>query len=133
MRLSAHFTLDELTASQTAARKGIDNTPSASILSQLTLTADRMEKVRAVLGNRAISVSSGYRSPALNKAVGGVPTSHHCFGYAVDFRVAGLSIAEVNRIIAASDIPFDQLIDEYSRWTHISFAPTMRRQVFNKR
>lgn len=132
--LTAHFTLEELTASQTAARKRIDNTPSPQIVERLTDTARRMEFVRAALGGRPIQVSSGYRSERLNRAIGGATNSAHTLGYAVDFtcRAFGDPLA-VCRALAASDIAFDQLIEELGQWVHISFAPPLRRQILTFR
>ena len=126
MRLSDHFTLAEFTASQTAARKGIKNQPSAEILERLKSTAANMEKVRAVLG-KPVTVSSAYRSPALNKAVGGSPSSAHVQGYAVDFNCHAFgSPLEVARTIQGAGIQYDQLIHEFGSWVHISFDPRMR-------
>jgi zinc D-Ala-D-Ala carboxypeptidase len=85
MRLSENFSLEELTASETAARKGIDNTPSEEVINNLKRLAAALQEVRALLNHRAILVSSGYRSPELNQAVGGSATSDHCKGFAADF------------------------------------------------
>lgn len=131
-RLSEHFTLEELTASQTAARKGIPNDPPPDVLEALRDTARRMEQVRAVLGDRVISVSSGYRSPRLNKAIGGAKHSAHLSGHAADFNCYGYGAPlSVCRAIVSSGIPFDQIIEE-GTWVHLSFAPAMRRQVLTK-
>lgn len=130
--LSPHFSLEELTASQTAARRGIDNTPSMEIVGALRQTARGMEDVRALLGGRVISVSSGYRSPRLNRAIGGARASAHLLGRAVDFNCYGFGgPLSVCRAIAASDLVFDQLIEE-GTWTHISFDERSRRQVLTK-
>lgn len=129
MRLSPHFTLAELTASQTAARRGIDNSPPPEIVANLQATAGGMEKVREILGDQVITVSSGYRSPELNKAVGGSVGSAHRTGHAVDFNCYGFgSPLEVCEAIARSGLHYDQLIHEFGRWVHISFDPRGRRQ-----
>jgi zinc D-Ala-D-Ala carboxypeptidase len=129
-QLSPHFSLAELTFSQIGARKGIDNTPPPEVEARLRMTAISMEAVRQVLGGKAISVSSGYRSPELNEAVGGSRTSAHTTGWAVDFNCHGFgSPLYVCRAIAASDLEFDQLIHEFGRWVHISFGPRLRRQL----
>jgi zinc D-Ala-D-Ala carboxypeptidase len=126
--LSEHFSLDELTASQTAVRRGIDNGPTPAVLGNLRTVAGQMERVRDLLGGRPVNVSSGYRSPALNKAVGGAAGSAHVTGWAVDFTCRSFgSPLEVARAIAASDLQYDQLIHEYGRWVHISFAPALRQ------
>jgi zinc D-Ala-D-Ala carboxypeptidase len=130
--LTPHFSLDELISSQTAARKGYDNSPPGEVIEHLRRAALGMEAVRQLLGDKAITVSSGYRSPLVNKAVGGAKTSAHLSGYAVDFNCFGFGTPlQVCRAIAASAIEFDQLIEE-GTWVHLSFAPTMRRQVLTK-
>jgi hypothetical protein len=129
--LSAHFTLEELCGSQ---HRTIDNTPPPDVVATLRLTAARMEGVRKVLGERVISVSSGYRCRALNRAVGGAATSAHLTGHAVDFNCYGFGDPlDVCRRIAGSDLVFDQLIEELGRWVHISFDPRLRRQVITRR
>jgi hypothetical protein len=130
MRLSPHFTLDEFTTSQTAARMGLDNTPPPEIMPALLKTAQGMEAVRVRLGSAPISVSSGYRSPAVNKAVGGSANSQHSRGEAVDFICPRFGTpAEVVDAIKGSGIDFDQLILEFDRWVHISFCAQPRHMV----
>lgn len=127
-KLSENFTLEELTASQTAARRGINNTPTGAALAALTNTAKQMELVRALL-NAPIHVSSGYRSLALNKAIGGSSTSAHCRGEAVDFTATAFGTPkEICKAIIKSGIVFDQLIFE-GAWVHIAFDATPRRSV----
>lgn len=84
MRLTEHFTLAELTRSATAKRLGLDNTPNAAVLNELRATAELLERIRSTLGVPMI-VTSGYRSPAVNRAVGGVTSSDHIAGQAADF------------------------------------------------
>lgn len=131
MDLSPHFTLEELVVSQTAARLNIANAPPPEIVERLKVTCQKLEAVRDLLGH-PIVVSSGYRSPKLNAMIGGVTSSAHCLGYAVDFLCPGFgSPLDVCKKIAASDLVFDQLINEYPRtggWTHISFDPRSRKQ-----
>ena len=128
MKLSEHFTLDEMTFSETAIRKGLDNTPpNDTIMANLKQTALQMEKVRALLNN-PIKVNSAFRSPAVNVAIGGSLKSHHCLGYAVDFICPKFGTPkEICSAIMKSDIQYDQLIYE-GTWVHISFAPSMRRE-----
>ncbi len=129
MNISAHFHLDEFVNSQTAVCQGIDNNPTAAIILRLQRTAVGMELVRNLLG-APIIISSGYRSPALNKAVGGAANSQHMTGEAVDFTCPGFgSPAQVVEAIKGSAIPYDQVITEFSRWVHISFADKNRRQA----
>ena len=120
--LTPHFTLGELVESNTATRLGIDNTPSQAVINNLKRTADTLEKVRALLGKPMI-VNSGYRCPALNKAVNGAANSAHLTGLAADFtcRQFGDPLA-VCKAIAAAKIEFDQLIQE-GTWVHIGLAP----------
>ena len=129
MRLSEHFTLAELTRSQWAARRGVDNTPPPEVLEALRDTAGRMEQVRTLLG-APVTVSSGYRSPRVNAAVGGARASAHLTGRAVDFTCPAYGTPlEVCRAIEASDLAFDRLIHEFGAWTHLSFDPRARRQL----
>lgn len=126
MRLSQHFTLAELTVTNT----GLDNVPKGEVLDRLFLTADKLEKVREVLGNKPILISSAYRSPVVNKKVGGVSNSDHMSGYCVDFTCPSFGTPyEICKELLLAKIKFDQLIHERRRWVHISFAPSMRRQM----
>ncbi|HEY3696517.1 D-Ala-D-Ala carboxypeptidase family metallohydrolase [Phenylobacterium sp.] len=130
--LSEHFSLEELLSSQTAARQGLDNTPSLQILNCLRVTAAQMERVRALLGGEPITVSSGYRSRAVNAAVGGSATSAHMLGWAVDFNCFRFgSPLQICRAIARSPLHFDQLIEE-GTWVHLSFDPRLRREIKTK-
>lgn len=131
MMLSPHFSLDELTVSQTAARHvpPIDNAPPAKVVAALTNVAVGLEGVRIALG-APIIINSGYRSPELNKAVGGAKNSQHLAGEAVDFICPGFGTPHqiVARLIK-SGINFDQLIVEFGAWVHVSFTKSPRRQV----
>lgn len=134
MQLSQHFSLAEAIRSDTARELGIDNSPMVpQHRLNLYYTAAQMERVRRVLGNRPIIVSSWYRNPVVNRAVGGVSNSSHALGLAVDFTCRGLSVLDTSRALVASNINFDQLIYEYHRWVHIGFSRTSpRRQVLTK-
>lgn len=130
MILSPNFTLDELTNSQTAARLGIDNTPDEMTLEVLKATCYGLEAVRKLLGDKAILISSGYRSAELNRLVNGQPGSQHLLGQAVDFTCPTYGTpAQIVSAIKGSDIPYDQVILEYGRWVHISFSPRNRRMA----
>jgi putative chitinase len=110
-----------------------DNAPPPEVVGTLRTTAAQMEAVRRLLGDQVISISSGYRCRALNRAVGGSRTSAHLSGHAVDFHCYGFGDPlAVCRRIAASDLAFDQLIEE-GTWVHLSFDPRMRRQVLTRR
>jgi hypothetical protein len=119
MMLTPHFSLDEFTTSQTAARLGIDNTPNAQALANLIRTASLLEQVRALFG-KPIRISSGFRSDIVNAHVGGAKSSQHVIGCAVDFTVQGVALKDVMDTIIANDLPYDQLIHEFNSWIHIS-------------
>jgi hypothetical protein len=130
MNLSPHFTLAEMTVSDTARRLRISNRPSGIHLENLRMTAGEMEKVRALLGDVPILVTSAYRAPKVNDAVGGVPNSDHMLGFAVDFTAPGFgSPYLIVAKIVDSDLKFDQIIHEKRKWVHISFASRNRREV----
>lgn len=128
MQLSKNFSLAELVASQVATRKGIDNAPTPAIVANLTRLVVLLEQVRALVG-APIAISSGYRSPALNKAVGGAANSAHVLGLAADISTAKLAPKALALLIQQSDIVFDQLIYE-GTWVHIGLSTgTLRRRV----
>jgi hypothetical protein len=127
-----YFSMQELTASATARRKGIDNTPDASARVALTaLVSNLLDPLREKWG-APIIVTSGYRSAKLNKAVGGAARSQHCKGQAVDIRTVSDKRADNKRLfnfILLSGLPFDQLIDEYDYdWVHLSFVQSANRK-----
>ena len=138
MQLTANFSLKELTASQTAERKGIDNTPSAEHQESLkSLCTHVLQPIRDHF-SRVVSVSSGYRSPELCTAIGSKITSQHARGEAADFEIFGLS----NKTLADyidSELHYDQLILEYwkesdpnSGWVHCSFSQGKNRRQYLK-
>lgn len=130
MNLSPHFTLEEATYSETAVRLGINNQPSLVQLENMKHAAAGMEKVRDILGGLGIHVNSWLRLPEVNVAVGGSKVSSHMDGWAIDFTCAKFGDPyKVCKALEASGIKFDQMIHEYARWTHISFAPESRGQL----
>ena len=131
-RLSPHFTLAELTVSNSGARAGLRNVPVGTALDNLTRLAQLLEGVRTVLHGAPILVSSGYRSPAINNLVGGSLGSAHMRGLAADFIAPRFGPPRaVCEAIRASSVQFDQLIFE-GTWVHIA-APAAgaipRREV----
>jgi uncharacterized protein YcbK (DUF882 family) len=131
MRLSTHFTLAEMTTSETAARRGLPNNPGPAELSNLRRMANLLEQIRAKIGG-PIVITSGYRAPAVNAAVGGSPNSDHMQGRAADCHRPGLTMRQFAERIVASGVPFDNLILEFDSWVHIAVASegaTPRRQV----
>lgn len=132
MNLTPNFTLEELTHSDLAVRKGLNNDPTTDIISNLSRLAILLEQVRKCL-NRPISINSGYRSPEVNKAAGGQPNSQHLLGCAADIKVSGMTPNEIVKVIIQSDIQFDQMIREFDSWVHISVTnkaeDTPRNQI----
>jgi hypothetical protein len=120
-QLSVHFTLDELTHTD---HRQFDNTPNASELGNLIRLAGLLEDVKILLSNKPIIVNSAFRSKQVNDAVGSKDTSQHRIGCAADIRVPQMTPDEVVRAVIASDLPFDQIIREFDRWTHISIPNT---------
>jgi hypothetical protein len=138
MNLTPHFTLDELTASETAARNGWDNTPTDAELENLKRLADMLEQVKVVLGGKPIMINSAFRSKKVNDAVGSKDTSQHRIGCAADIRVPGMTPDQVVKAVIASGISYDQVIREFDRWTHISIpnsedrAPRKQALIIDK-
>jgi len=127
--LSAHFSLEEALVSQTAARLGISNDPPLDVVRNMKRAALGMELVRQLLG-QPIHVNSWYRSPELNKAVGGSPTSDHITGFAVDFTCPTYGKPEdIVRAIIKSTVDFKQVIYEFNSWVHISFNGMQRQAL----
>ena len=120
MNLTPNFTLDELTASESAERNGWDNTPNDAELENLKRLADFLEQVKVVMGGKPIMINSAFRSKKVNDSVGSKDTSQHRIGCAADIRVPGMTPDEVVRKVIASGIGYDQVIREFDRWTHIS-------------
>ena len=128
-----YFTIKELTASATAKARGMDNTPDARCMENLeTLVREVLDPVREAFG-QPIVVTSGYRSPALNKAVGGAKNSQHTFGQAADIRAKYRKDNKRLFDIIRQRGTFDQLIwehgdDRYPQWVHVSYSDRQNRQ-----
>ena len=123
MKLSEHFDLAEFTASDTAARRGIDNTLPDNLIPTAQATAQMLERIRAELGGLPVTVTSGYRCQALNAAIGSSSTSDHPKAMAVDFKCPAYgSPYEVARNLAPllDMLGIGQLIHEYGQWVHVS-------------
>lgn len=129
MKLSTNFTLDELTKSQEAIRKGLDNTPNQKEIDNLTILVNKvLQPIRDNVG--AVKVNSGYRSPLVNSSVGGSTTSDHCKGMAADIECSTLSNYEL-AVWIKHNLEFTQLILEAykkgqpnSGWVHVSYNPS---------
>jgi|SRR6185312_6029000 len=138
MQLTLDFTLEELVISQTAERQGLDNSPSADIIDNLTnLCVNLLQPLRDHI-NQAIHISSGYRSVAVNAAVGGTSNSQHVLGQAADTSVFTMSTPEWAQTVISSGILFDQLILEFydpakgpnSGWVHLSWQQGCRNEIW---
>jgi hypothetical protein len=139
MKLSEHLNLSEVTRSETAKRRGISNEPTAEHLENFKKLAENIfEPIRKHFG-KPIHLSSGYRSKALNTAIGGSLSSQHCKGEAIDIDMDGSSNGVTNRMVfdyIKANLNFDQLIWEFGTkdnpdWVHVSFSSTgkQRKQV----
>ena len=127
-----YFSIQELTKSATAQRKGIDNTPSVTVSANLTALVEKvLDPLRKAYG-KPIIVTSGYRCEKLNKAVGGAASSQHVKGQAADIRSVADTPEENKKIFDLAvklNLPFDQLINEFGYdWIHISYGELHRRQ-----
>ena len=134
MKLTEHFDLEEFTRSDTAVAHGIDNSTPGAIMVKLGRLARTLEKVRAILGH-PLQITSGYRCPALNAAVGGVGDSAHLYGLAADILCPGFGTPlEVCRELEkhAQELDYDQLIHEHfgaADWTHFGLRDDVSRRM----
>ena len=119
--MTPHFTLEELTHTD---HRELDNTPNDAELENLKRLAKFLEDLKVVLGGKPIMVNSAFRSKAVNDAVGSKDTSQHRIGCAADIRVPAMTPDEVVRAVIASGLPYDQIIREFDRWTHVSIPNT---------
>lgn len=134
--MTPHFKLSEFTRSKTAEAGGIKNIPPADVLPHLQRLAEGLERIRAMIGGCPIVILSGYRSPELNKAVGGVANSQHVKGQAAD--IIAPTYGSVHNLARAIDLNskalgVDQVIKERnskgSEWVHVSFTLDPRYQA----
>jgi hypothetical protein len=121
MKLSENFTLDELTHTD---HREFDNVPNESELANLKRLAAFLETVKSAVGGKPIIVNSAFRCKEVNDAVGSSDKSQHRLGCADDIRVPQMSPDEVVKAIIAAGLPFDQVIREFDRWTHVSIPNT---------
>lgn len=121
MNLTDHFTLEELTHTD---HRQFDNEPNEAELENIKRLAAFLEEVKTALGGRPIMVNSAFRSKQVNDAVGSKDTSQHRIGCAADIRVPQVTPDEVVKTIIAAGLPYDQVIREFDRWTHVSIPNT---------
>jgi hypothetical protein len=130
--LTPNFTLEELTHTD---HRELDNTPTTAekciidgkevmvnAYENLPRLANFLEQLKVILGGKPIMVNSAFRSEAVNTAVGSKNTSDHRRGCAADIRVPGMTPDEVTRAIIASNLPYQQVIREFDRWTHVAIT-----------
>ena len=128
MKVGKFFTLEEFTVSQTATRRGLPNDPPEDVIDSIqALCAKILDPLRQKLG-KPIVINSGYRSPEINKAIGGASRSQHSAGEAADIICPGVEVSHLVKVIREMDLPFDQLIHE-GTWVHVSYSDRNRRQV----
>lgn len=121
MNLSEHFTLDELTHTD---HREFDNTPNESELANLKRLAAFLETVKSAIGGKPIIINSAFRCKEVNDAIKSSDRSQHRLGCAADIRVPQMTPDEVVKAIIAAGLPFDQVIREFDRWTHVSIPNT---------
>ena len=126
MNLTENFSLQEMTVSEIGQRRGLDNTPNATEIANLVRTAGLLEQVRKLI-NKPIIVNSAFRSKAVNDAVGSRDTSQHRIGCAADIRVPGMTPKPVVEACIKANIGYDQIIEEFGSWTHISVPDSPSR------
>ncbi|OWQ53997.1 peptidase M15 [Stenotrophomonas maltophilia] len=124
MQLTANFSLAELTVTD----RNMPNVPNEAEVASLRSLAEMiLQPLRNALG-KPVRVNSAFRSEAVNRAVGGTATSQHRLGQAADIHVPGMTSVEVAKKIVALGLPFDQVIEEFGSWVHVSYGPRRRRQ-----
>ena len=130
MQLSRNFTLTEMVKSETALRRGIDNTPSDAVIVNLTALANKVLQPIRDYYNKSVKVNSGYRSFEVNSLIGGSRTSDHCKGMAADIEIAGVNNPDLAKWIV-ENLKFTQVILEFytqgvpdSGWVHVSYDPS---------
>ncbi len=133
--MTPHFTLAELTHTD---HRELENIPNETELANIQRLAEFLEDLKTLLGGKPIMVNSAFRSKAVNDAVGSKDTSQHRIGCAADLRVPSMTPDAVVRAIIASDLPYDQVIKEFDRWTHVSIpneparAPRKQALIIDK-
>lgn len=131
--MAKYFTIDEMLRSSEAVKRNIRNIPSHDVLRRLHSLMDNcLDPIRSLWG-KPIGVNSGYRSPELNRAVGGKPTSQHLRGEAADITTGSVDgNRKLFELILASGIDYDQLIDESNyKWLHVSYTVKNRKQTLH--
>lgn len=127
-----NFKISELIYSETAVKNNINNMPDINSLdNMLNLIYYCLQPARELL-NAPMTITSGFRNPLVNRLVGGVNSSQHLYGQAADFIIKGMTPNQIISIIKTSKIEFDQLINEYDKWVHISYNKGKNRREILK-
>ncbi len=126
--MKLNFKMSELIYSETAIKNNINNMPDINSLDNLlNLIYYCLQPARELL-NAPMTITSGFRNPLVNRLVGGVNSSQHLYGQAADFIIKGMTPNQIISIIKTSKIEFDQLINEYDKWVHISYNKGKNRR-----
>ena len=129
MSLGKYFTIEEMTRSDAAERLKIANTYTQVEYNNLkALVGNILDPLRIKVG-KSITINSGFRNEQVNRAVGGAATSQHRFGQAADLVIEGMTTREIVNLIVDMKLPYDQLIEEFGSWVHVSFSTRNRREV----
>lgn len=132
IQLTKNFRLSEFLISQVASRHGIEMTPDLQVIANLTrLCCQVLQPLRDHL-KAPIIITSGYRSHKLNQLIGGTDRSQHLVGLAADLSVPGCSVDTLYDLLFTINVPFDQLINEYSSWVHVSVCPANEQPRYQR-
>lgn len=129
MKLSPNFTLAELTVSNTAIRRNYTEqfNPPANVVSALSALCNHLLQPLREKAGASIKITSGYRCERTNRAIGGAKTSQHMDGQAADLTIEGMTVEEAYQFIRKAGLPFDQIIQEFDAWVHVSYAAGKNR------
>lgn len=126
--LQLNFSITELVNSETAIKRNINNMPDIrSLECLLDLIFYCLQPLRDYI-KKPIIITSGYRNKEVNRLVGGVQDSQHTKGQAADFIIKGLTVQQIIELVKKSGVEYDQLINEYNKWVHISYVHGKNRK-----
>lgn len=131
-QLTKNFSLHEFLVSQTAERNGIDMTPNAQVIANLTRLCCNILQPLRIHFETPIVITSGYRPREVNRLIGGASTSQHLVGQAADIVIPGHTIDQIYKDLFMLSLPFDQMINEYGKWIHISVPAANEKPRFQR-